>query len=243
MNKINQTYKLACYGILAIIILLPACSKEDAQQSKEVNAKQTKHLQKMEKLEQKRLVALENIKKMEMPELVDQMDRDANKGREPFNSNAYREITRNKKSQGASLFQELTKRKEVSYITLLALRTIDSANYKTLDQQLKLDVLLGEFARSKSYNKWGIPHLYWEDAAKSVIELGKPAEPGLISFLKDCQPAPVWGSEEVIVYETYKYRRCDYALAMLMTIRGEKVADIPESPKARNELIKRYRDK
>lgn len=239
MKKVNQSLRLLGCGVL-LVILLSACTKEDPQQQKEIQAQQTGHLQQMEKLKQKRVATLEKIKQMQIPELVTQMEQDVKKGREPFNSPAYREVTRNKKTEGASLLQELTTRKEVSYITLLALRSIDADRYKQVDQSLKVGILLSEFGRSESYNKWGLPHLYWEDAAKAVIESGDSAVPGLKKYLTDCKPAPVWGSEEVMEYEAYKYRRCDYALAMLMAIRGENVAEIPKSPDARDQLIKRY---
>lgn len=238
MHNLTQIGKILLGTVLATVIFLPACSKESGQPSKEVSAAQAKHLKEIAELEKKRTATLEKVRQMPMPELVKQMDDDAEKGREPFNSPAYREVTRNKQSQGDALLQEIGKSKQVSYISLLALRKIDAAKYETLDQQFKLDALLREFARSTSYNKWGIPHLYWEDTAKALIELGEPALPRLQQFLSDCQPAPVWGSEESAVYQQYQYRRCDYALALIMSIRGEKVADLPESPEARDNLIK-----
>ena len=79
------------------------------------------------------------------------------------------------------------------------------------------NILLEEFSKSTSYNLWGMPHLYWEAAALALIKCEQKAEEGLKQYLKITDPAPVWGSEEGVEYEAYMYRKCDYALAMIMS--------------------------
>ena len=46
----------------------------------------------------------------------------------------------------------------------------------------------------------------------------------------------MWGSDEVVEYNRYKYRVCDYAWAMLNEIRDKKV-EIPTDPAERDKLI------
>ena len=92
----------------------------------------------MEKLKLKRDLKLEKIKSMNITELMSEMEQDAEKGLEPFNSVAYRELTRQRKNAGESFFQEIANRKDVSYISLLALREIDVERYKKLNQEMTL---------------------------------------------------------------------------------------------------------
>jgi hypothetical protein len=87
------------------------------------------------------------------------------------------------------------------------------------------------------FNTWGMPHLNWYDPALAIIELGKPAEPGLLKLLDDTRPAPSWGSEQVAEYEAYQYRVRDYAWALLREIRGEQHGGIPRDPAERDKLI------
>jgi hypothetical protein len=164
------------------------------------------------------------------------MDQDATARREPFNSPAYREVTRNRKDQGPALLQSVRTARP-SFITLLALRAVDSAAYGTVDATLRRDVLVGALAQSTSYNLWGLPHLYWEDAAKAIIELKDDAIPPLKTLLADTSSAPVWGSEEHREYEAYMYRRCDYALALILAIRGQDLKSLPTNPAERDKLI------
>ncbi|MEJ2310515.1 MAG: hypothetical protein P8Z31_09080 [Gammaproteobacteria bacterium] len=219
-------------GVLCTAFLLTGCGS-DTSESKGVQ----KHLTEIQELDARRSATLAEIQKMPLPQLFAKSDEDSSKLIEPYNSVAYREITRNRKDSAEQLRQYLTQQKTASYIPLLALRKIDEKAYAQIKPETKVAVLIGLLANSKSYNTWGLPHLYWEDAAEAVIELGKAAAPGLKKLLDDKTPAPVWGTEEVFEYEAYKYRRCDYALALLMAIEGEPVKDLPKSPEDRDALI------
>lgn len=196
-----------------------------------------KHLKQMEELQAKREETLATIASMKLPALVSQMEEDARNGIEPYNSLAYREVTQRRSDQANALRSNIERRDTVSYLPLLALREIDSGEYASLAADLKLNALLAQLGRSKSYNMWGLPHLYWEDAAKALVELGRAADPGLESYLKDRSRAPVWGSEEVAEYQAYRYRRCDYALGLIMEIHGTSAKSIPRDPQKRDELI------
>lgn len=197
----------------------------------------TQHTQNMNSLKIKRDSTLKVIKGMDVRKLYQRMNQDAEGNSEPYNSLAYRELTRNRTNQGDELFQLLQDQRKVSYIPLLALRKINPDSYGQLSAETKVASLVGELGRNKQYNTWGLPHLYWEDAAKAVIELGKDAEKPLKALLKDKSKAPVWGGEEYLEYEAYGYRRCDYALAMLMSIRKQSVKNLPKSVRQREALI------
>ena len=82
----------------------------------------------------------------------------------------------------------------------------------------------------------GLHHLYWEEPAKAIIAEGQAAIGPLKALLGDQRAAPMWGSEEAAEYEAYRYRVCDYAWALLVSIRGEKLA-VPTDPSARDKLI------
>jgi len=227
-------YKTLIVVMLATLAM--GCSRGSTETA-DTHELRDKHVRQMEELDAKRQATLAKLGSMDLPALVSLLEEDAQKMVEPFNSPAYREITKQRRDQHEALLEQIKERKVVSYLPLLALRAIDPRGYASLDGSLKVEALLGAFGRSESYNMWGLPHLYWEDAAKAMMELGEVAVPGLTSYLQDRSPAPVWGSEETAEYEAYQYRRCDYALAMLMEMRGENVKALPQDPKKRDALI------
>ena len=55
-------------------------------------------------------------------------------------------------------------------------------------------------------------------------------------MLTDLRPAPMWGEDEVIESDAYKYRVADYALALILAVRGDD-QPIPQDPAARDRLI------
>jgi hypothetical protein len=61
--------------------------------------------------------------------------------------------------------------------------------------------------------------VYWEDAAKALIEEDAAAQKPLSALLGDKRDAPVWGSEEVREYQEYHYRVCGYAWDLLNRIQ------------------------
>lgn len=234
----HKVFPTAKTCILSLFLAVTGCSTGE-QESAEANQAKREHLEQLNLLAEKRESTQTAIKGMDIPELFKTMEADAQQGREPFNSPAFREITTSRREAGEALIQAIRAQRGASYISFLALRKIDSKGYASIAENYKLNALLGELGRSTSYNKWGLPHLYWEDAAKAIIEMGEAAVPGLKNFLKDTTPAPVWGSEEVAEYEAYGYRRCDYALALLMAIFGQDTKTLPKQPEARDALIDR----
>lgn len=179
---------------------------------------------------------IREYKAMPVKELGKRLESDAAKGIEPFNSLAFRELVSRGRRVGRELKPSIRTADRSSFLTLLALRKVDMQQYKAVDPDISLKILIDALRRSKYFNAWGLPHLYWEDAAVAIIEHGPRAIEPLKGMLQDKRKAPVWGSEEVLEYQKYKYRVCDYAWAMLKEIKGEK-ADMPERPTVRDQMI------
>jgi hypothetical protein len=169
------------------------------------------------------------------PELIARLRTDSRNGVEPFNSLAYRETVRRGAAASATLTASITGTDRSFLLPLLALRAIGGRLPPSPNDSAKAAILVGALRESETFNIWGLPHLYWEDAAKAILELGAAARPGLIALLDDARPAPVWGSEEVAEYNRYRYRVGDYALALLLGIQGQTIA-LPADPAARDSL-------
>lgn len=175
------------------------------------------------------------LKEMPVGDLIARLETDSEQLIEPFNSPAYREAV----SRGREIARDLAasiQRSRVSLLSLLALRAADEGGYAQLDPLVRLEVLVDAFRSSRTFNLWGLPHLYFEDAADALIELGPVAIPALRELLDDRTPAPVYGSEEVFEYEKYQYRVMDYALAFILSIKGERL-DLPVDPSERDQMI------
>lgn len=64
------------------------------------------------------------------------------------------------------------------------------------------------------------------------------AKPALRHMLSDTRAAPVFGSQEYMVYKQYNNRVCDYALMFLEQIGGKSDFRLPVSVDERDKLIK-----
>ena len=210
----------------------------NAQNDGKPTVTQEQHQRDMEALRIKRDSTLAVISKLKLPELVEQMNKDS-RTREHFNSPAYREVVHNRKRESNELFEIINEQQKVGYIALMALRKMDIELYSKTDVDLRLSALAESFRQTKVYNRWGIPHLYWQAPAKSMIELGEEAEKVLKGFLKDQTKVLIMGHEEELEIEMYQYRKCDYALAMIMEIRGQSVKEIPRKTADRDQMIEK----
>lgn len=176
------------------------------------------------------------LAQMTVRELAAELQKDSVSGLEPFNSMAMREMVSRGEGVAPDLRRELSAEDRSSLLGLLALGEMSRAEYGELDASFRLAVLVDALRTSEFFNTWGLPHLYWEDAAQAIIDEGAAAERPLQELLDDRRPAPMWGQEEVIEYETYQYRVADYALALILAIRGEEAA-VPVDPADRDRLI------
>jgi hypothetical protein len=194
------------------------------------------HAQQLQALETKRENYEKQIKGMDATQLAATLATDSQKGREPFNSTAYREMITRGDTGATTLKPLLTHEDRSSLLGLLALRQLSPAQYHSLSPGFRVNVLVGSLGDSKFFNTWGVPNFYWNDAAKAIVDEGNAAVEPLVRLLKDTRPAPVFGSEGAAVNAQFHFRVCDYALALLNEIRNQKAA-LPADVAARDKLI------
>jgi hypothetical protein len=220
-------------ALAASILLGWACTggagNDEATQAQEERMAMTAEL------EQKRQVRGEELRAMPADALADELDAEAARGVEPFNSTAYAEAVSRGEAAAPALKQRFEGGQRSSYLTLLALRSVSPPTYGEVDPTLRTGVLVDALAGAETFNAWGLPHQYWEDAAEALIAEGTTAAQALRPLLDDCRPAPLWGSEEVLASREYGYRLCDYALALIREIAGED-GDLPKDPAERDRL-------
>ncbi len=230
--------------VLALVALSVGCGSQtgstgQAKPSKTPPAEMQPHLKKLEEAEAKGKKMEAEFRAMSVPDLVKRLEEDSVKSVEPFNSVAFRQVRTRGAGAGRELAGFVKKADRSSFLTLMGVYATSKEDYNRIDVALRAAILTDALRGSKHFNTWGLPHLYWEDAAKALIETGQAAEPALREMLKDSRDAPVWGSEEVHEYQRYKYRVKDYAWALLMEIRGTRT-EIPPEPEARDRLIAQF---
>jgi len=174
---------------------------------------------------------------MNTAQLFEILQQESIEGKEPYNSMAYSELVSRGEQAAPELQSLLRNDDQSSLLGLLALREMDQTLYRQLDSAFRINVLVDALQNSKYFNTWGLPHLYWEEAAQSIIDEGEAAQEPLMLLLDDTRPAPMWGEEEVVESNAYAYRVRDYAWALILAIRGNDLA-IPTDPAQRDELIK-----
>jgi hypothetical protein len=235
-----KTSRFYTYIGLAVVILLVVgglvVRRSQGRGKAVANAKRTEMLKKMTELQTKRESRARQLKAMDIAQLARELEADSVKGREPFNSSAYREMVSRGESGALALKPLLTSADRSSLLGMLAVRATNQKQYQALAPQFRIDVLINDLKQSKTFNTWGIPHMYWEDAAKAVIAEGPPVVPALVTLLRDQREALLRGSKEVMVQRKYKYRVCDYAWALLNEIKHKKV-EIPIDSAERDKLI------
>lgn len=178
-------------------------------------------------------------KAMDNPTLLKKLAEQSARKKEPFNSLAYRELIGRKDVDGGSLVALIHEEKGGdALLPLLLLRRLDEKTYSQIPVELRANVLTDALQQSKTFNSWGLPNFYLEDASRALLECGKSAYPALKRMLSDTRPAPVFGSKEHMEYERYKYRLCDYALFFLKKMQGDTKFEVPLSVSDRDSLIK-----
>jgi hypothetical protein len=159
---------------------------------------------------------------------------------EYFNSPAYRELkTRSDVDPKALVAQVQANNNAGGLLPLLLLRRLNNQAYLGVPAEVRAHILTDALENAKYFNNWGLPDFYLEDAAHATIESGKSAVPALKRLLTDTRPAPVFGSQEAMLSNQYKYRVCDYALYFLEVIGGQTNFRLPASSDERDALIKK----
>ncbi len=159
--------------------------------------------------------------------------------REPFNSLAYRELkTRTDVDPKALTAMVKENQNAGGLLPLLLLRKLDNKVYMEVTSETRAKVLTDALQASKTFNTWGLPGVYLEDASNAMIEAGRSAVPALKRMLGETRPAPLFGSKEYMLAQQYKYRLCDYALFFLKKIEGDAQFTLPTTSEERDALIK-----
>jgi hypothetical protein len=213
--------------------LILGCGSRPNREAQQRDAERTK---KLEAFQSMRDARAKDLKAMNVPSLAAELEKESQRGLEPFNSMAYAEMVSRGGDSALALAPLLTKPDRNSFLGLLAVRKLNSARYRDLSADFRHAVLLNSLESSTYFNAWGIPTVYWTEAAQAVIDEGPGIEPGLAKLLRDTRPAPVWGSEGVMINQQYHFRVADYAWALLNEIRGAK-AQIPQDPQQRDSMI------
>lgn len=219
--------------VALVAAVLTSCGQSVESKAEQRIAERTKQLR---DLARKLQATKEALARMDVPGLAAQLEADSERQLEPFNSLAYNEVVSRGQKVAQELRGQLSKPDRSSMLGLLALRQISSPTYQEVETPFRVAVLIDSLRTSTYFNSWGLPHLYWEEPAKAIIEEGRAMVKPLTGLLQDARPAPMWGEEEVVEYQRYQYRVKDYAWALLLSILGEK-REIPTDPGARDELI------
>lgn len=233
-HEIRRRIAVATLAVAAVGMVLSGdgCRQGGGSNSPAV----TEKLQELNSLQEKRMTYEKQLKGMSVTQLSTEMSSDSEKGREQFNSAAYREAVSRGKQAASDIKAQLKRADRSSLLGLLAVRQLDTEQYRSLLPAFRVGVLIDALKTSKYFNVWGVPGLYWEDAAKAIIDEGETAAPSLVTLLRDTRPAPVFGSEGAQINQQYHYRVCDYAWALLNEERHKKV-EMPADPKERDRLI------
>lgn len=231
-------------GTVVAAALLCGCPKRPAGGARVVEKEQDAivktRTETLDNAAKKRAERSEKLKAMDATQLAGELAADAAKGREPFNSSAFREAVSRGEAAAPALAQAVGPDRN-SLLALLAVRRMSASAYQTIEQPRRVIILIDALRSSNMFNTWGIPHLRWEEAAQAIVAEGQAAEKPLTELLSDTRPAPVWGGEEYAEYLRYKYRVKDYAWALLREIRQQK-GEIPADPAQRDQLIDRWRE-
>jgi hypothetical protein len=161
---------------------------------------------------------------------------------EPFNSLAYRELSGRTNVNSEGLAEIVRNGKDGdTLLPLLLLRHLDEKAYRDVPVGVRARILANALQRSKTFNTWGIPNLYLEDASLALLECGRAIAPELRRMLGETRPAPVFGSKAAMYVKQYQLRLCDYALFYLRRLAGRADFTLPKSVAERDSLIERLR--
>jgi hypothetical protein len=228
-------------GTVLISILLCICFAGCASQEKTapLTADQSAAKSKLEAQMQEAARTAQTYHAMDNATLLNHLVEQSKALKEPFNSLAYREL-KTRTNVDANALTALVKQNQNAggLLPLLLLRKLDNKAYMDVSAETRAKVLTDGLQASKTFNSWGLPGVYLEDASNAMIEAGRSAVPALKHMLGETRPAPLFGSKEYMLAQQYKYRLCDYALFFLKRIEGDVQFKLPRTSEERDGLIK-----
>ena len=226
------------YVLMLICIGLSGCARNDnsaPQLTADQSAAKTR-------LEQQRLKAAQTAQTyhaMDNPTLLSHLVEQSKSLKEPFNSLAYRELKMRTDIDPKALSGLVGENQNAGgVLPLLLLRRLNHQAYLAVPAETRAKVLTGALQASKTFNTWGLPGFYLEEASDAMIETGRSTVPALKRMLDDTRPAPLFGSKEYMLSQQLKYRLCDYALFFIRRIGGDEQFKLPATPEERDALIK-----
>ena len=233
MNRL----KTAVSALMLLCMCLAGCGDRDKDAAKSQSQETAKA--KLESLQKIAAQTAQTYKEMDNPALLKKLVEQSTAKREPFNSLAYRELKGRNDVNADSLVSLVGEMNNGNaLLPLLLLRKLNEKAYLDMPAELRATVLTDALQNSKMFNTWGLPHIYLEDASRAMLESGKSAYPALRRMLSETRPAPVFGGQEFMEYERYKYRLCDYALFFLEKMQGNADFRMPVSVADRDSLIR-----
>jgi hypothetical protein len=231
----KQQTVIGMISILACLYAAGCSSKAARQETPEQTAQRTQ----MEQQEKQAAQTAQTYHAMDNAALISKLEEQSARKREPFNSLAYRELVTRTNVDSKALVTIVNEKKNGDAILpLLLLRKLDEKSYMQIPAEVRSDVLTDALENSQTFNMWGMPNFYLEDASKALLESGKSAEPRLKRMLSETRPAPVYGSKGYMIAQHYGYRLCDYALFFLKRMQGDENFALPASAADRDALIK-----
>jgi hypothetical protein len=121
--------------------------------------------------EQDRLVAqtAQAYRAMDNAALLKKLEEQSARKREPFNSLAYRELVTRKNVDPKELVAIINEKSNAdSLLPLLLLRKLDENTYAQIPADVRCGILTDALETSKTFNTWGLPGFYLEDASKAT---------------------------------------------------------------------------
>jgi hypothetical protein len=181
----------------------------------------------------------QTYRSMTNSDLLGKLVEQSAKQKEPFNSLAFRELRGRTDVPADAIVSIVDQLKDGrALLPLLLLRRLHPREYSSLPEPTRAVVLTDALQQSRTFNSWGLPHLYLEEASKAMLESGESAYPALTKMLEEKRPAPIWGGgQEGREADLYKYRLCDYALFFLERMQGHTSFTMPTRTEDRDSLI------
>jgi hypothetical protein len=231
-----KTLKIIIHAVLFAGFCLAGC-RQKVQEPSSPEVLQAEHLE-IDSVQKIVAQTRQSYKLMNDDTLLKKLADQGKRKKEPFNSLAYRELARRKTVKPENLISLIHQMSNGdALLPLLLLRTLNDKAYTAVPIEIKVNILTDALQQSKTFNVWGLPGLYPEDASKALIACGTTAVPALTRMLSETRPAPLYGSKESMVYQRYKLRLCDYALYFIEEIKGNKNFVMPLTIPEREALI------
>jgi outer membrane murein-binding lipoprotein Lpp len=231
-----KSLKTVFVSILLTVCLAHCASKEKSPQ---LTADQNAAKSRLEAQMKETARTNETYRGMDNATLLTRLTEQSKALREPFNSLAYRELKTRTNLDPTALTKIVNANQNVGgLLPLLLLRRLDNRAYLDVSAETRGRVLTDALQASKTFNTWGLPGVYLEDASNAMFEAGVSTFPALKRMLAETRPAPLFGSKEYMLAQRYQYRLCDYALFFLKRIQGDAKFTLPMPVNERDALIK-----